>query len=34
VFTRRGAEVVSHTGYGRDKNGKWTKTDQETCNRT
>ncbi len=34
VFTRRGGEVVSHTGYGRDKNGKWIKTDHETCNRT
>lgn len=34
VFTRRGALVVSHTGYARDKHGKWTKTDHEVCNRT
>lgn len=34
VFTRRGALVVSHTGYERDKHGKWIETDQETCSRT
>ena len=34
VFTRRGGLVVSHTGYERDKTGKWIKTDRETCNRT
>lgn len=33
VFTRRGELVISHTGYQRDKNGKWTKTDHETCKR-
>jgi hypothetical protein len=33
VFTRRGGLVVSHTGYERDKNGKWTKTDHEICKR-
>lgn len=31
VFMRRGATVVSHTGYMRDKNGKWIKTDHEVC---
>jgi hypothetical protein len=30
----RGANVVSHTGYMRDKSGKWVKTDQEICKRT
>jgi hypothetical protein len=34
VFTRRGAEVISHTGYERDKSGKWIKTDEEVCKRT
>ena len=34
VFTRRGGLVVSHTGYERDKNGKWIKTDHELCKRT
>lgn len=33
VFMRRGALVISHTGYERDKNGKWLKTDQEICKR-
>lgn len=33
VFMRRGTMVVSHTGYMRDKNGKWIKTDHETCKR-
>jgi hypothetical protein len=32
VFTRHGAHVVSHAGYLRDKQGKWIKTDEETCN--
>jgi hypothetical protein len=31
VFTRDGTRVGSHTGYGRDKNGKWVKTDHEVC---
>ena len=34
VFTRRGGLVVSHTGYERDKDGKWIKTDHEVCKRT
>ena len=34
VFTRRGGLVVSHTGYERDKNGKWLRTDHEVCKRT
>jgi hypothetical protein len=34
VFARRGAIVVSHTGYQRDKNGKWIKIDHEVCRRT
>lgn len=34
VFARRGGLVVSHTGYGRDKHGKWIKMDQEMCSRT
>lgn len=33
VFTRRGTVVISHTGYERNKNGKWTKTDEEVCKR-
>lgn len=33
VFTRRGAKVISHTGYERSKSGKWVKTDEETCKR-
>lgn len=33
VFTRRGGLVISHTGYARDKKGKWMKTDHETCTR-
>lgn len=33
VFTRRGAEVISHTGYERDKSGKWVKVDEEVCKR-
>ena len=34
VFMRRGGLVISHTGYERDKNGKWIKTDHEVCKRT
>lgn len=34
VFTQRGGLVISHTGYERDKNGKWIETDHETCKRT
>ena len=34
VFTLDGTRVGSHTGYERDKNGKWVKTDHETCKRT
>jgi hypothetical protein len=34
VFTLNGAKVASHTGYQRDKSGKWVKTDHETCKRT
>lgn len=33
VFTRRGANMISHAGYERDKSGKWIKTDEETCNK-
>jgi len=33
VFTRQGTQVVSHTGYQRDKSGKWVKTDHEICKR-
>lgn len=33
VFTRRGGLVFSHTGYERDKKGKWIRTDHETCKR-
>ena len=33
VFTRSGSQVVSHTGYQRDKSGKWVKTDHEICKR-
>ena len=31
VFTLDGAKVGSHTGYQRDKSGKWVKTDHEIC---
>lgn len=31
VFTRNGAQMGSHTGYQRDKSGKWVKTDHEVC---
>ncbi|MDE2450733.1 MAG: DUF1579 family protein [Gammaproteobacteria bacterium] len=34
VFTLHGTKVASHTGYQRDKSGKWVKTDQEICKRT
>jgi hypothetical protein len=34
VFTRKGTQVMSHTGYARDKSGKWIKTDHEVCKRT
>lgn len=34
VFMRRDGKVVSHTGYWRDKHGKWVKTDEEICSRT
>ncbi|MGH8180698.1 MAG: hypothetical protein ACRETR_06940 [Steroidobacteraceae bacterium] len=34
VFTRQGTKVMSHTGYARDKSGKWIKTDHEVCKRT
>jgi hypothetical protein len=33
MFTRHGAQVVTHTGYQRDKSGKWVKTDHEICKR-
>ncbi|HEX5458593.1 MAG TPA: hypothetical protein VFX20_01345 [Steroidobacteraceae bacterium] len=33
VFTRQGTQVISHTGYARDKSGKWIKTDHEVCKR-
>lgn len=33
VFTRHGGLVVSHTGYQRDKTGKWIRTDHEICKR-
>lgn len=33
VFTRHSANEISHTGYARDKSGKWIKTDQEICHR-
>jgi len=33
VFTRYSADRISHTGYERDKSGKWVKTDQEMCKR-
>jgi hypothetical protein len=33
VFTRRGTQVISHTGYARDKSGKWVKSDEEVCKR-
>ena len=31
VFTLHGTKVGSHTGYERDKSGKWVKTDHEVC---
>ena len=31
VFTRDGTQMESHTGYQRDKSGKWLKTDHEVC---
>jgi Protein of unknown function (DUF1579) len=34
VFTRRGTEVVSHTGYVRTEQGTWVKTDSEICRRS
>ena len=34
VFTRQGTQVGTHTGYQRDKSGKWVKTDHEVCKRT
>lgn len=34
VFTRQGTLVATHTGYERDKSGKWVKTDHEVCKRT
>ena len=33
VFTLDGTKVGSHTGYQRDKSGKWVKTDHEVCKR-
>ena len=33
VFTRHGATVISHTGYQRDKSGKWVKIDQKSRER-
>jgi len=33
VFTRHSTNRISHTGYERDKSGRWTKTDQEMCQR-
>jgi Protein of unknown function (DUF1579) len=33
VFARLRASGVSHTGLMRDKNGKWVKTDEESCHR-
>lgn len=34
VFGLDGGKVGSHTGYQRDKSGKWVKTDHEVCKRT
>jgi hypothetical protein len=34
VFTRKGASELSHAGTMRDKNGKWIKTDEETCQKS
>ena len=31
VFTRDGTQMGSHTGYQKDKSGKWIKTDHEVC---
>lgn len=31
AFARRGTNLFSHTGYQRDQNGKWVKTDEEMC---
>lgn len=31
VFTKGGSGMASHTGMMRDKQGKWVKTDEETC---
>jgi hypothetical protein len=31
TFTRNGAKGLTHTGTMPDKNGKWVKTDDETC---
>jgi hypothetical protein len=31
IFTRKGAKGLTHTGKMQDKNGKWVKTDDETC---
>ena len=31
TFTRTGAKGLTHTGTRQDKNGKWVKTDEETC---
>ena len=33
VFTRKGSNELSHAGMMRDKNGKWVKSDEETCHK-
>lgn len=31
AFTRHNTNLLAHTGYQRDQNGKWVKTDEEVC---
>lgn len=33
TFTRRGQDEISHSGEDKDKQGRWIKTDEETCHR-
>lgn len=33
TFTRNGRDEISHSGSDKDKEGKWIKTDEETCHR-
>ena len=34
TFTKKGQDEISHSGTDMDKEGKWIKTDEETCHRS